>query len=93
MSRGARRCEAALGRIPFALVAPAVEGLRRGSVEERGGQVDRRSDRAGLPVGVDLPTAEVLDLRTRRDHTGQLHTRRIKRNRTLLRHDLLLGIW
>ena len=50
--RRQRLLEAVLGRIAFALIEPAVERLRLRSVEKGGGEVDRRRDRAGLPVGL-----------------------------------------
>ena len=52
IERRQRFFEAVLGGIAFALVEPAVERLGLGPVEESRGEVNRRNDRAGLPVGL-----------------------------------------
>ena len=50
--RGERRLEAILGGIPFALVEPAMQRLGIRSVKKGRGEMNRRSDCAGLPVGL-----------------------------------------
>ena len=52
IDRRQRLFEAVLGGIALALVGPGVEWLALGAVQEGGGEVNRRGDRAGLPVGL-----------------------------------------
>ena len=83
LDRGQRRFEAVLGRIAFALVEPAVERLGLGPVEEGRGEVNRRSDRAGLPVGLSAGVhGERLEA-----HAGKPISRKLRCERRRLASD------